>query len=196
MKPLRPFLIILLGALILQGCTKNIIDTTKTVVKAATPVNIGTYKPTPNDSDLSIFAIEKIIASDAYQKGMRINLVTNDGRVLLIGQVDTEENRAKIEKEVLSIEGIEEVYNQLRIGKPISLAQQVKDGLTTIKVKAKLAGHDKINALKIKVVTENDEVFIIGTVSKETAYYATFVTRQVTGVGRVIKVFQLLPDEE
>jgi len=191
MKALRPFLAILLSAIILQGCTKSVIDTTKTVVKAATPVNIGTYKPTPNDSDLSIIAIEKIIASDAYQKGMRINLVTNDGRVLLIGQVDTEQNRAKIEKEVVNIKGVKEVYNQLRVGKPIGFTQQVKDSLTTIKVKTKLISHNKINALKIKVITEDDEVFIIGTVSKEMAYYATFVTRQITGVGRVIKVFQL-----
>jgi len=191
MKALRPFLAILLSAIILQGCTKSVIDTTKTVVKAATPVNIGTYKPTPNDSDLSIIAIEKIIASDAYQKGMRINLVTNDGRVLLIGQVDTEQNRAKIEKEVVNIKGVKEVYNQLRVGKPIAFTQQVKDSLTTIKVKTKLISHNKINALKIKVITEDDEVFIIGTVSKEMAYYATFVTRQITGVGRVIKVFQL-----
>lgn len=191
MKALRPFLTILLSAIILQGCTKSVIDTTKTVVKAATPVNIGTYKSAPNDSDLSIIAIEKIIASDAYQKGMRINLVTNNGRVLLIGQVDTEQNRAKIEKEVVNIKGVKEVYNQLRLGKPIGFTQQVKDSLTTIKVKTKLTSHNKINALKIKVITENDEVFIIGTVSKEMAYYATFVTRQITGVGRVIKVFQL-----
>jgi len=196
MKLLHSFSIILLSTLILQGCTKSIIDSTKTIVKAATPVNIGTYKPTPNDNDLSIIAIEKIISSDAYQKGMRINLVTNDGRVLLIGQVDTEEKRTKIENEVLNIKGIKEVYNQLRIGKPISITQQLQDTLTTIKVKSKLASHNKINVLKIKVVTENDEVFIIGTVSKETAYYATFVTRQVTGVGRVIKVFQLVEEEE
>jgi len=196
MKMLRPFLVMLLSISVLQACTKSVIDTTKTVVKAATPVNIGTYKPTPNDSDLSIIAIEKIVASDAYQKGMRINLVTNEGRVLLIGQIDTEANRAKIEKSVLSIDGIKEVYNQLRVGPPIGVLQQIKDTATTFKVKTQLARHNKVNAFKIKVVTEDDEVFLIGSISKEMAYYATFVARQVTGVGRVIKVFNILPEEE
>jgi len=196
MKILRPLLILLFSASLLQGCTKSIIETTKTAVKAATPININTYKPIPTDSDLSIIAIEKIIASDAYKKDMRINLVTNEGRVLIIGQVDTDLNRASIERSILEIDGIKEVYNQLRVGPPIGVIQQIKDTITTFKVKTQLARDDKVNAFSIKVVTENDEVFLIGSITKEMAYHATFVARQVTGVGRVIKVFNLLPDEE
>ena len=191
----RLILTILLSLMILQGCTKSLMETANTALKAATPIK-STYKRTPTDSDLSIIAIKKIIASDIYQKDMRINLVTNDGRVLLIGQIDTELNRTKIQRLVHGIEGIHEVYNQLRIGSSIGLTQQGKDSLTTIKVKSQVASHNKINALKIKVITENDEVFLIGSVNKEEAYHATFVARQVSGVGKVIKVFELLPDEE
>jgi osmotically-inducible protein OsmY len=114
--------------------------------------------------------------------------------VLLIGQIDTEINKAKIEKSVFSLKGVKEVYNQLRVSKPISLLQQIEDSLTTIKVKTQLVRHDKVKALKIKVVTEDAEVFLIGNVSKEVAYYATFVTRQVTGVEKVVKVFEILPE--
>jgi osmotically-inducible protein OsmY len=194
MKLLFSTLSILFSLILLQGCTKNLIDTTNTVVKAATPVNIGTYKRTPNDNDLSMAAIDNIVSSDIYKKDMRINIVTNNGHVLLIGQIDTEINKAKIEKSVFSLKGVKEVYNQLRVSKPISLLQQIEDSLTTIKVKTQLVRHDKVKALKIKVVTEDAEVFLIGNVSKEVAYYATFVTRQVTGVEKVVKVFEILPE--
>ena len=53
-----------------------------------------------------------------------------------------------------------------------------------------------INSLDIKVVTENAEVFLIGNISKEMAYYATFVTRKVTGVKRVVKVFELVEEND
>lgn len=191
MKTILISLFIFLGSLTLQGCTKNLMDTANTVVKAATPINV---KYPPNDNELSLAAIDNIISSDLYQKDMRINIVVNDGHILLIGQVDTQENSKKIEEALLKLDGVKEVYNQLRITKSIGFYQQMKDGWTTAKVKTQLAKHDKINPFKIKVVTENSEVFLVGSVTKEMAYYATFITRQVTGVGRVIKVFELIPE--
>lgn len=195
MKQLRPVLSILLGLLLLQGCSKNLIDTASTAVNAATPVNARNYKPAPNDSDLSITAIKTIIASDAYQKNMRINIVSNDGYVLLIGEIDNEENKTSIENSILALEGVKEIYNQLRVGDAISFYQQVQDSWTTIKVKSQLMQDDKVRSTKIKVVTENAEVFLIGNISAEMAYHAVSVARKVTGVKRVIKVFELTEEE-
>ena len=47
-----------------------------------------------------------------------------------------------------------------------------------------------LDLLKIKVVTENGEVFLMGLVTKEQATIAVEIARNVSGVNRVFKIFE------
>lgn len=189
---LKPYLFsILLSTFVLQGCAGGLIVAAGTAVAVSSDER--SISQLVKDDDLSEKAIDAVIASKAYNDNIRINIVANNSYLLLVGQVDTQANSNVIENELNNVPGVVGVYNQLRVNKPIGLVQKTKDSWLTAKVKSQLTSHDKINPLKIKVVTENGEVFLIGQVTQEMSDFATEVTSNVEGVQQVIRVFEITP---
>ena len=189
---LKPYVFsVLLSVFMLQGCAGGLIVAAGTAVAVSNDER--SISQLIKDDDLSESAIDAVIASKAYNDNIRINIIANNSYLLLIGQVDTQANSNIIENELNNVPGVVGVYNQLRVSKPIGLVQKTKDSWLTTKVKSQLTSHDKINPLKIKVVTENGEVFLIGQVTQEMSDFATEVTSNVEGVKQVIRVFEITP---
>lgn len=185
------FLSVFLGSLLLlQGCAGGLI------VMAGTAVTVSSDERSISqqlsDDSLSMDALDKINGLKISNQHIRINLVSNSGYLLIIGQVTNQQLSDKIEKELTTLANAKGIYNQLRIGQPIGFAQQSVDSWITTKVKGKLTANDDVNPLKVKVITENSEVFLIGKVTKEMSDQATAIARQVNGVKRVNRVFQLI----
>jgi osmotically-inducible protein OsmY len=184
------FLSVFLGTLLLlQGCAGGLIVIAGTAVTVSSDER--SISEQLSDDSLSMDALYKINELDINDENIRINLVSNSGYLLVIGQVTNPQLSKQIEEELNTLENAKGIYNQLRIGQPIGFAQQSKDSWITAKVKGKLTANDNVNPLKIKVITENSEVFLIGKVTTEMAAQATAITRQVDGVKRVNRVFQL-----
>lgn len=186
------FLSVFLGSLllVLQGCAGGLI------VMAGTAVTVSSDERSISeqisDDSLSMDALDKISGLNISDENIRINLISNSGYLLIIGQVTNQQLSEKIEKELNTLPNAKGIYNQLRVGQPIGFAQQSVDSWITTKVKGKLTANDAVNPLKIKVITENSEVFLIGKVTKEMSDQATAIARQVDGVKRVNRVFQLI----
>jgi len=186
------FLSAFLGSLllVLQGCAGGLI------VMAGTAVTVSSDERSISeqirDDSLSMDALDKISGLKINNENIRINLVSNSGYLLIIGQVTNQQLSEKIEKELTTLDNAKGIYNQLRIGQPIGFAQQSIDSWITTKVKGKLTANDDVNPLKVKVITENSEVFLIGKVTKAMSDQATTIARQVDGVKRVNRVFQLI----
>ncbi|MDD3786065.1 MAG: BON domain-containing protein, partial [Hydrogenophaga sp.] len=68
--------------------------------------------------------------------------------------------------------------------------------LLTGKVKAGLVAAKDIPANSIKVVTERGTVYLMGMLSQSEAERATSVARTTSGVQRVVRLIEILPDEE
>jgi len=174
----------------LQGCAGGLI------VAAGTAVAVGSDERTIaeqlNDNALSTAALDKINELSLNDENIRINLFSNSGYLLLVGQVPDQQYKNKIENKLTTLPQAKGIYNQLRIAKPINFTQQSKDSWITTKVKSQLTSHETVNPLKIKVVTENSEVFLIGKVNRDMANAATNVTRKIDGVKQVNRVFQLI----
>ncbi|MGL5400112.1 MAG: BON domain-containing protein, partial [Plesiomonas shigelloides] len=71
----------------------------------------------------------------------------------------------------------------------ISFGTISNDTWITTKVRSQLLGSDKVKASNVKVTTENGEVFLIGKLTRAEADAATNIARNVSGVKRVVKVF-------
>ncbi|WP_261816638.1 BON domain-containing protein [Vibrio gallicus] len=118
------------------------------------------------------------IAANAYR-----------GRVVLIGQIATEQQKQQVEEQVKLVKGVNKVYNQLQVGPVVDVSQMSRDSWITTKVKSFLTREAKLKGASIKVITENNEVFLFGYVTAEHANIATEVTRNVSGVKHVIRGF-------
>ena len=189
MKTIYSTLTILLSSLLLQGCAGGFIAATGTVVSVASDDRSITQQI--DDYNLSSSAKDTIITLNEDKDIMRVNVVTQNNHILLIGQVNSQANSNQIESAVSNLKEVEGVYNQLRVNKPINFSQQALDSWITTKIKSKFVTSKDINPLKIKVVTENSEVFLLGQVTEHISDTASNIASNVDGVEKVIKVFQV-----
>jgi osmotically-inducible protein OsmY len=125
-----------------------------------------------------------------------INIASFNRKVLITGEVPDQSTKAAAEREVRAIEGVQTVYNELEIGAPASYTARSSDALVTTKVKASLVEMNTISASSFKVVTENGTVFLMGRVTQREGDVATDVTKSVTGVQRVVKLFEYITEAE
>lgn len=173
---------------LLQGCAGGLIVLAGTAVAVSSDER--SLSQQMSDSSLSTAALNRINELKISNENMRVNLVSNSGYLLVVGQVSNQQAKDKIDQNLSTLKQAKGIYNELRIARPIGFAQQSKDSWITTKVKSKLTAYDEVNPFKIKVITENGEVFLIGVVSEQMAKDATNITSKVDGVRQVNRVFQ------
>ena len=145
-----------------------------------------------NDDTIEFEAHKKIKAADPAFESSHIVVVSHNGVVLLAGQVETEALKLRAADVVSSIEHVASVHNELEISGPTALAVRSNDAWLTTKIKSKLIANSSIDADRINVTTENGVVFLMGTVPHAQAQLAVEVTQTVSGVEKIVKVFEYI----
>ena len=125
-----------------------------------------------------------------------VNIASYNRKVLLTGEVRDEAMKAAVEREVRTIEGVEGVVNELEIAGPSSYTSRSNDALITTKVKASLVDMKTISATSFKVVTERGTVYLMGRVTQREGNIAADVAKGVSGVNRVVKIFEYISEED
>jgi osmotically-inducible protein OsmY len=77
-----------------------------------------------------------------------------------------------------------------------SLGQRSNDTFITGKVRASLVDAKDLSATAFKVVTERNIVYMMGRVTQREAQRATEIARGVSGVSKVVRVFETLTEDE
>ncbi|MCW9697892.1 MULTISPECIES: division/outer membrane stress-associated lipid-binding lipoprotein [unclassified Avibacterium] len=193
-RNLKKLALILGSAFLLQGCVSatvaGIVGATAVATKVATdPRTVGTQV---DDETLEEKVLHAINKDQQLDSEARINVVSYGGRILLIGQVPNENLKEIATGLAKGVDNVSEVYNELRVGSPISLGQISQDSWITTQIKSKLFVNSGVKATDVKVITENGEVFLMGNLTQQQADAATEIARNVAGVVKVIKVFKYL----
>jgi osmotically-inducible protein OsmY len=124
-------------------------------------------------------------------------VVTTYNRVVLLtGEVPDAADKAKAEQAVKTVENVQSVVNEITIGFPRSVSQRSNDAYLTTKVKASLVDARDLLANSIKVETTGNVVYLMGLVTQREADRAADVARGVSGVTKVVKVFEVISEEE
>lgn len=118
--------------------------------------------------------------------------VSYNGIVLLAGQVESEALKHEAQQAAERINKARRVHNELAVSGPISYVARSADSWLTTKVKGKLLANKQTEARKVKVVTENGVVYLMGLLPREEADSAVEVARSVYGVQKIVKVFEYL----
>ncbi|HHV6878173.1 TPA: division/outer membrane stress-associated lipid-binding lipoprotein [Haemophilus influenzae] len=190
LSPLKKLAILLGATIFLQGCVAAVIGGGAVAAKVATdPRTTGTQI----DDETLEFKVENAVEKDAQIKAEgRVNAVSYNGRVLLIGQVPNSDVKDTATALAKGVEGVNEVYNELTVGPKISFAQISKDSWITTQVKSKMFVDGRVKATDVKVISENGEVFLLGNVTQSQANAAADIASKISGVKKVIKVFKYL----
>ncbi|MDO6679339.1 BON domain-containing protein [Shewanella sp. 4_MG-2023] len=122
--------------------------------------------------------------------------VVLNSNVLMIGQSPNSMLRDKAIKTVQELEIGGKLHNQIRIGNPTSFTTRSNDTWVTTKVKTRMLNEKSLDVTRVKVITENGEVFLLGLIDREQADIAVDIARNTSGVRKVIKVFEYVDKDD
>ncbi|AKQ33221.1 BON domain-containing protein [Candidatus Coxiella mudrowiae] len=149
-----------------------------------------TYR-TMNQDHNARSIIQYRLDNDPLLKGQsHITISVFNNVALLVGQAKTPEICDRAYQIVEKASHIRRTYNEITIGAPLSPVQQAADSWITSKVRTAMLGKAGLHSSNLKVVTENKVVYLMGMVSPKQAAMAADVARRISGVEKVLKVFE------
>lgn len=146
------------------------------------------------DEGIELRAVNRIRGTIGER--VHVNLTSYNRQVLLTGEVPTLQDKQRVEQIAAAVENVNSVVNELEVTGNSSLTQRSNDVLITGRVKAMLVDARDLHFNAFKVVTERGTTYLMGRVTKREADRATEVVRGTPGVRKVVRVLEILSEEE
>ncbi|MAS00235.1 MAG: hypothetical protein CMH24_02585 [Nitrosomonadales bacterium] len=189
MKSYKLFILFILFITHLIGCAPSTIT--------AIPLSIADRRSTEAqviDNKIFLAAWNPIqeIADNANQK-IHFNLLSYNQTILIVGQSPSEDIKNQVTDVVQKIKDVKAVHNKMTVGKINTIKQRAKDTVTTTNLKTRLflKIKNEVHPFHVKIVTENDIVYLLGIVNDKEADEAISVAKSSKGVKLVVPLFEL-----
>ncbi len=144
------------------------------------------------DETIETKAIVNLHDADEGYDDTHLIVQSYNGYVLIAGQVTTEELRQKANDVVRKIRDVRRIYNELEIAAPSSTMTRASDSWITSKVKTFLITGSDTPGMRVKVVTEDGVVFLLGMVTHDEGDRIAAEAADVSGVQRVVRLFEYI----
>ncbi|WP_194725266.1 BON domain-containing protein [Noviherbaspirillum malthae] len=179
-------------AISLQGCIEMAVGSAVVGTLAAT--DRRTFGAQTEDKSIVLKGEGRV--SSLVGGAGHVNVTSFNRKVLLTGEVRDEAMKSAVEREVTAIEGVQSVVNDLEIAGVSSFTSRSNDSLLTGRVKAAFVDTRDLYANSIKVVTERGIVYLMGRVTQREGQLAAEVASNISGVQKVVKVFEYISDDD
>ena len=146
------------------------------------------------DQSIELKALTRI--REAIADRGHVNTTSYNRMVLITGEVASEADRTAVEQAIARIENVRSTVNDLAVAPPSSLAQRSNDTILTSKVKATFVDAKDLQSGAFKVITERGTVYLMGRVTEREASRAAELSRTISGVQKVVRVFEILTEAE
>ncbi|QTP55549.1 BON domain-containing protein [Billgrantia sulfidoxydans] len=177
-------------ALALGGCT--------TVTGVTNPGTIDenygrrTLGAQVEDESIETKIAHNLRRSDARLGDARINVDSYNGIVLLTGQVPSEELKEKANEVAREVRNVRDVHNELSVAANLPASQRLSDTWINTRIRTTLAADESIDTGRLRFITENATVYIMGMVTRAEADRIVNAVADVGGIQRIVKVFDYL----
>lgn len=191
MTPNRLSLLALTLCLSISGCSSVLTATRDNPIEDDRGTR--TFGSKIDDSLIETKAAVNIAkASPDLDQNSHIVVTSYNGIVLLAGQTPRADLKALAEKEASGVQRVKKVNNELQVMQPSSLLARNNDAWLTTKIKSQMLTDSAIPGSRIKVVTENGIVYLLGLVTQQEATRATNLVQGVSGVQKIVKLFEYI----
>ena len=194
MKFTNGILALLIATNLLYGCAPVVVGgaVAGTAVVANSRRSPGAVV---DDETVEMKARFAIIENKDLNSQIHVELTSYNGEVLMTGEAPTAALRTQVENIVKDIPMVRKIHNEMVIAAPSSFMTRASDSLVTAKVKIevlRITDIEGFNGTRVKVVTDNGTVYLMGIVTHKEAEAVTEVARQVGGVQRVVLLFEYI----
>jgi osmotically-inducible protein OsmY len=126
----------------------------------------------------------------------QVSVTSYNRLVLLTGEVPGANERAQVEAAVAKVENVKGVVNELVVAPNSAMSSRTADSGLSTRVKLTLVDAKDLQSNAFKVVAERRVVYLMGRVTEREANRAAELASQVSGVEKVVKVFELISERE
>tara|TARA_B100000900_G_scaffold301197_1_gene259774 strand:- start:101 stop:757 length:657 start_codon:yes stop_codon:yes gene_type:complete len=148
------------------------------------------------DETIELKSMKEMASVLKDKKKASVSATSYNRAVLLTGWVPNPQVSREVARVVANIDNVRDVINEIRIGPKSTARTFARDSLITAKIKASFIDERKLNSNAVKVKTETGAVFLMGIVTQREADLAADIASRVVGVKKVVKVFEVLSEEE
>jgi len=184
---------LLITALLLNGCVPVVV-----VGGAAATASVVHDRRTAGsiveDQAIELRVINGLGKEKELSQQSHINVTSYDYIVLLSGETPSEAFRTRAGEIARAQKEVRRVHNELVIAAPSSMMTRSSDSLITSKVKSALfkVKAEGFDPTRVKVVTENGTVFLMGLLYRQEASEVTEQARKISGVQRIVTLYRYL----
>jgi len=133
---------------------------------------------------------------EALGDAVHVNVSSYNRLALITGEVPDEKRKAQIEKIVLDVENVQKTVNEVAIMENASTTARLQDGILTSRIRAALIDEKNLIANAFKVTTERGVVYIQGRATAREIALMTEVVSGLSGVTRVVRMVDVLSEED
>ena len=144
------------------------------------------------DESIETKAMVNINAADEAYDQAHLSVVSYNGFLLLLGQVPSEALKALATDVARDLEAVRRIYNEIEVAPATSAGTRTNDTWITTQVKSKLLASSATPGRRVKVVTENSVVYLMGLLTAEEADRSALEAAEVKSVTRVVQLFELI----
>ena len=129
---------------------------------------------------------------EKFSDNVHLNFTSYNRKVLVTGEVPSEEVKGEIERIVAGVPQVQGVYNELAVAPVTSFSTRSNDSYITTRVKSRFVDAGKFSAVHVKVVTEAGVVYLLGLVTQREADSAIQVARTTSDVKKVVNLLEII----
>lgn len=153
-----------------------------------------TFAQQMTDESIETKALVNINAADEAYDQAHLSVVSYNGFLLLVGQVPSEALKALATDVTRDLEAVRRIYNELEVGPETSAGTRTNDTWITTQVKSKLLASSDTPGRRVKVVTENAVVYLMGLLTAAEADRSALEAAEVKSVKRVVQLFEIISE--
>jgi len=153
-----------------------------------------TFAQQMTDESIETKALVNINAADEAYDQAHLSVVSYNGFLLLVGQVPSEALKALATDVTRDLEAVRRIYNELEVGPETSAGTRPNDTWITTQVKSKLLASSDTPGRRVKVVTENAVVYLMGLLTAAEADRSALEAAEVKSVTRVVQLFEIITE--
>ena len=153
-----------------------------------------TFAQQMTDESIETKALVNINAADEAYDQAHLSVVSYNGFLLLVGQVPSEALKALATDVTRDLEAVRRIYNELEVGPETSAGTRTHDTWMTTQVKSKLLASSDTPGRRVKVVTENAVVYLMGLLTAAEADRSALEAAEVKSVTRVVQLFEIITE--
>jgi osmotically-inducible protein OsmY len=185
--------IAVLGSQMLAGCVPLVVGGA-VVGGSLVATDRRTSGAQLEDEGIELRSVNRL--REAFLERVHINATSYNRQVLLTGEVPSEADKQRAQEIVSRVENVRSIVNELAVLGNSTLTSRSSDSLVTGRVKAAMVDAKDLYANAFKVVTERGTTYLMGRVTQREAGRGTEIARTTPGVQRVVRVLEIISEEE